>query len=173
MIKAVFVFQLLIIYSLQALSQRSGYHYDDYPAISYQNTIKAKINFNSNTNAKSYRTVISRGYNSSPINFAGHYVTVFIGCGMCCSFGVIIDANTGEIYNIPSNVEDEGIGCIDCLVDIDNANFKTDSRLFIAVSCHSNHNESNPVNTATYFVWLWNESKKKFEKLRDIKKLIR
>jgi len=50
--------------------------------------------------ARRYRTVIRRGAADGP-NFAGHYTVVFWGCGTACAQFVIVDAETGNVFDPP------------------------------------------------------------------------
>jgi len=49
---------------------------------------------------KNHRTVIREGLEKG-VNFAGHYVLVFWGCGAGCKQFVIVDAKTGAVYDPP------------------------------------------------------------------------
>jgi len=63
---------------------------------------KAILDLKSNPLGTENRTVISRGYNSTNANFAGHYILVYWGCGSPCKESVIVDVKTGKIYECPS-----------------------------------------------------------------------
>jgi len=49
---------------------------------------------------KNHRTVIREALERG-VNFAGHYVLVFWGCGAGCKQFVIVDAKTGAVYDPP------------------------------------------------------------------------
>ena len=75
--------------------------FDDFPAPVSDTSSKAPLDFNSNKEAKLYRTAIRNGYKEGNSTFGGHYELITWGCGSPCADGVIIDRKTGKIYDIP------------------------------------------------------------------------
>jgi len=109
------------------------------------------INYSSNKTARQFRSAISWSINKFGMNFAGHYNIARWGCGTSCISGAITDLKTGNVYDLPPASLDY--------------KFKNTSRLLVI----------NPPDSSGYFdycsyccapeLWIWNENKKKFEKL--------
>lgn len=84
------------------------------------------------------------------MNFAGHYNLARWGCGTCSINGTITDLKTGKVNDLsPAMLDYE---------------FQKDSRLLVI----------NPPDSSGFYdycsycepeLWVWNENKKKFEKL--------
>ncbi|CDZ67358.1 Hypothetical protein NGAL_HAMBI2605_56380 [Neorhizobium galegae bv. orientalis] len=55
----------------------------------------------------SFRTRISEGMKKGP-NFAGEFAIVQIGCGTSCSFAVVGNVRTGQVFQFPRGGEDVG-----------------------------------------------------------------
>lgn len=91
--------------------------FDRYPVESVYTGPSAKVNLWSHPKARMFRTRLREG-NQQPVNFAGHYKLVQIGCGTSCQISFIIDAKNGNVYGGP----DTALG----------ADFKKDSKLIIA-----------------------------------------
>jgi hypothetical protein len=70
------------------------------------------------TPAWHFRTAIRDGYEHTPINFAGTYVAVKIGCGAPCARWTVVDARTGAVY-------------FDVAQGSPTADFRVNSRLFV------------------------------------------
>lgn len=123
--------------------------------------------------AKAYKTRITKGYATGEISFSGYYVTIYWGCGTGCITGVMVDARDGKVYNLPV---DEHTASHNCPgeVDIERTSFKVDSKLFITTSCSEEFGDSpkNGQQTITHFINVWNEEKKKFHKIKEIKEVI-
>jgi len=49
-----------------------------------------------------FRTMLRNGAKDGP-NFAGHFTVVQWGCGTNCLSGAIVDAKTGQVYQLPSD----------------------------------------------------------------------
>lgn len=77
--------------------------FDDYKVSLVDNQSKAKLDFSSNKEAYNYRTKLREAYKSDTSNFAGHYTLVYWGCGSNCKSSMIIDRQTGKIYDSPSS----------------------------------------------------------------------
>lgn len=109
--------------------------------------VKAKLVLNSNKQGQMYRTTIKDAYKKD-INFAGHYCFVEWGCGSSCKESVIIDAETGKIYNGVNSAW--------------GYNFRKDSRMLIVNPPDSNGNcEYSEVYGSTR-IYIFDEEKKIF-----------
>lgn len=109
---------------------------------------KTPIQYSSNAIATEYRSVITKAYNNKGVNFGGHYCFVEWVCGMDCLRSVLLDLNTGVIYNAPTGT----LGYA----------YKKDSRMLIV----------NPPDSTGFYldypyfeprIYIWNEKSKKFE----------
>ena len=87
---------LLLLYAHTTLSQEKEL-FDEYKVEMYNGELKDP-DFASNPKVKKYRTTIIEAC-SEGINFAGKYTLVVNGCGTACQFGIIIDRETGIIYD--------------------------------------------------------------------------
>lgn len=111
---------------------------------------QASINYSTNRTARRFRSAINWSIDKFGINFAGHYNLARWGCGTSCVNGAITDLKTGNVYDLPPASLDY--------------EFQSDSRLLVI----------NPPDSSGYYdycsycepeLWVWNENKKKFEKL--------
>jgi hypothetical protein len=110
---------------------------------------KHSIDYNSNSTARRFKTVITNAYKKEGLNFGGHYCFVYWGCGSPCKASAIVDLSTGKVYDAPA----ASIGY----------DYRMDSRILIV----------NPKDTTGFFVdcaycnqevWILNEQTKKFHK---------
>ena len=116
--------------------------------------------------ARSYRTRIREGVTKGVgvfrdvkdepgPNFAGHYIVVQIMCGSPCTVMVIVDAQTGIIYDPPISAGKSGP---DKLVlpfvpfDLAKLEFHVNSRLFEITGCGA---ESAAVEGCSIYYFLW------------------
>ena len=51
--------------------------------------------------SRMFVTRLSNALRDSPVDFAGHYVITTFGCGSGCVYGGIVDAKTGQAYELP------------------------------------------------------------------------
>jgi len=123
--------------------------YDKYSVDTFTGK-RAAINYSSNMTARRFRSAINWSIDKFGMNFAGHYNLARWGCGTSCQNGAITDLQTGRVYDIPTASLDY--------------EFRKDSRLLVV----------NPPDSTGYYdycrycepeLWVWNEKKKKFEKL--------
>jgi hypothetical protein len=63
---------------------------------------QARLDFSSNKEAHNFRTSIRYAYKADTVNFAGHYTFVSWGCGSPCQSAVVVDRQSGKIYDAPS-----------------------------------------------------------------------
>jgi len=108
------------------------------------------LDWNSNPDAKMFKTRITEAYKIGKINFAGHFITAIFGCGSSCIMGFMIDVETGKIYNLPLGESNS------CLFADDRALYIENSRLFISGICRENPDS----NEVYYKAFLWDESSK-------------
>jgi hypothetical protein len=131
--------------------------FKDFKAPVYKGPI-AKLNIHSSHTARLFRTVLREGYKKPEVNFAGHYVLVYWGCGSPCKSGAIIDVKNGKVYDIPTAGEDY--------------DYKPDSRMLFI-----NPPMQNPPDTGWYYfknrigdmpaIWIFNERTKKFKEYHN------
>lgn len=55
---------------------------------------------------RNYRTRIREGWGTAP-DFAGRYVIIRIGCGTGCTFGIVGDHQSGELYDLGLGGEEQ------------------------------------------------------------------
>lgn len=84
------------------LKFKSNVSFNDFKVDTNEKKQKAPIDFTSNKNALNFKTRLIDEYDSEEPNFAGHYSFVFWGCGTACQSSLLIDRNTGKIYDSPS-----------------------------------------------------------------------
>jgi hypothetical protein len=77
---------------------RKPYKFEDFKVSQIFDGNYAKLNFKSNPNSKRFKTRISSCYDE-PINFAGHFIICWWGCGSPCQSMVLIDAVSGKIFD--------------------------------------------------------------------------
>ena len=82
--------------------------FDMYPVDSIYKGKLSKPNFETDPNAKEFRTRIKFGCNYSGVNFAGHYTIIEWGCGCACQEMAVVDRITGKIIysKIPFDTAD-------------------------------------------------------------------
>ena len=161
---------MLIICAFNGMGQTiAGYSFKNYRVDSFSKYKKAKINYESHKIAKLYKTAITEGYELGEVNFAGHYITIFWGCGAGCQDGAMVDVIDGNVYKIPIGESKYYFGC-SLAEDEDCVNFFKNSCLFVSMVCiQSKNNESTDLQNREYFINVWNESKKKFEFIKSVK----
>lgn len=164
---------VICLISLEANAQSIvGYSFESYPSVKNSVGQKAKINYNSNPDAKYYKTRINSSYKTSKVDFAGYYITTIWGCGTGCITGVMVDVRDGKIYDLPLGEDTSSIGCYSSDTVDDGPSYTARSRLFVKGTC----SETEIENTSSYkqeqkfFINVWNESKKKFELVKIVEK---
>jgi len=75
-----------------------------------------------------FRTMLRNGAKEGP-NFAGHFTVVQWGCGTNCLSGAIVDAKTGEVYQLPALGKERAD-----YFESEWLHFRPDSRLMIVCS---------------------------------------
>lgn len=86
----------------EVLKFTSHLSFKDFKVDTLENAQKAPIDFTSNANATDFKTRVVNAYQSDKANFAGHYTFVFWGCGTACQSGLLVDRNTGKIFDVPT-----------------------------------------------------------------------
>ena len=175
--KTLFIIGLfLLIIKLNAQTVE-GFSFEKYKVDNHSIFKKAKLNFQSNQEAKYFKTRITEGYKSGKVDFAGYYITIIWGCGTGCINGVMVDIRDGKIYDLPLGEEFYYAGCSSNNEDEqedDSLNYFKNSRLFITTVCSENEieNTNNVKQEKSYFINIWNEQKKKFELSKKLEKTI-
>jgi len=86
--------------NLQKTKKESLPTFEDFPVSEIFEGTQAPINYSSHPSAMNFYTEITEGAKEKP-NFAGHCTIIEWGCGTSCQTGVVFDAKTGNIYDIP------------------------------------------------------------------------
>ena len=119
-------------------------------------TVKADIDFKSNSLAERYRTVITEKYNELGVNFASYYIITTWGCGSGCVTGVMVDTRDGIVYSMPEDKEWGGNGTY--------IESKKESKLLKTVAvAQSPSGEVEEIRKS----WEWNEDLKKFKFIKE------
>lgn len=89
---------------------------------------------------RQFRTRIRERAAQGP-NFAGHFTIADWGCGTSCKSGVLVDARTGKVYDVPFGI----LGYGQALKYADGSetgglDYRLDSRLLIARGCPEDEN---------------------------------
>ncbi len=108
----------------------------------------APIDFSSNRNARWYRTLLSKTYKDSSVNFAGHFCFFYVCGGTIGCHSLVVDAKTGKVYDGP----DAGW----------EYQFKVDSRMLI-INPPDDNGWYEDVPDLTPEIYLWNPKTFKFE----------
>jgi len=173
--KFYFIITLLLINAKSYSQKLEDYTFEKYKTPQFSTAKNAKINYASNPTASGYRTNVSYGYNSAKPTFASYYVTSTWGCGGGCITGVMIDVRDGKVYDLPINEDTSYNGCFSQDISKDDRyKFQKDSGLLITSVC----SEISVVGTdkykdeKEYFIFIWDETKKKFNLIKKIKKIV-
>ena len=105
--------------------------------------------------------VLRDGKDQPGPNFAGHYIVVQIMCGSPCTVMVIVDAQTGIIYNPPISAGNSGSDKVVLPYipfDLAKLEFHVNSRLFEISGCGPEGTAVEPCSTY-YFLWDRNDWK--------------
>jgi hypothetical protein len=121
-----FIFLLMTTFVLAQKEKEPSF--SDYRVKAQRITAK-QPNLASNKNARMYRTNL-RNAAKEGVNFAGHYVLAWWGCGTSCIEAAIIDARTGKVF-FPSVLQGVGAGFCDLPDNVETLDFKPNSRLLI------------------------------------------
>jgi len=86
-----------------------------------------------------FQSMIRSGAAKGP-NFAGHYTIAIWGCGASCISGVVVDAKSGAVRNLPFAVLTNGLstfadGKTAADSDFEPLSFNLKSRLLVAHGC--------------------------------------
>jgi len=120
-------------------------------------TTKAEVNFANYPEAKQFKTRILEGYKNGEVNFAGHYIATYFGCGAGCIMGFMVDVNNGEIYDLPLGEENM------CFWTVERALYTSYSKLFISSICK----ETDESKELYYIAFAWNEEEKAFKSVKS------
>lgn len=119
----------------------STYAYADSPvfenySVSVYQGKHANLILNSKT--KLYKTSF-RALQRENVNFAGHYVVNFIGCGAGCALGIGFNVKTGNTLFLPFG-SISGCELKDEYIDQE-YEYRADSRLIISTGLHDGENQ--------------------------------
>ncbi len=103
------------------------------------------LNLASHRNGRMFRTRLREAWKGG-VNFAGHFIYTYWGCGSGCVQGAIIDAKTGRIY-FPDEMAGMGFGGL--LGDGEPMDYRNDSRLFVIRGATGESEEPG----TTWLVW--------------------
>jgi len=160
------IFSIVSLFTSIAANAQTieNYSFSDFPA-SLSNRQKAKLNLESNKLGKTFKTKITQEYKTGKVNFAGHYIVIDIYKGG----GAMVDINNGKIYDCPF-WEGPGMGC-DESFEYPQATYKN-SRMIVYSECSQNM-ENEKFNDIIYYVYIWDEAKKQFSNVKEIKKRVK
>jgi|GEM_PF-5832136 len=113
------------------------FRFEDYAVKKREVSQIAEIDFSGVKDAGIFRKKIEESLGRE-INFAGHYILGLWSCGGNCQMGKVLDALTGELYDLP--------GIISCGLA-----YRADSKLLI-VDIDKRCNRRLDLSTR-YFVW--------------------
>lgn len=125
--------------------------FEDYK-VKVSKTTPKLISFRGNRDARMFRTRL-RQARKGGVNFAGHFIFAFWGCGTSCLQGAIINTKTGVVY-FPKELGGMSFGFLgenDMPLQ-----YQKDSKLFILNGTAGNAEE----NGKYYFVWQGTKFKK-------------
>jgi hypothetical protein len=86
-----------------SLKSKLNVSFNDFKSVSIDNKSKAKLDLSSLKDANQFKTKLTEAYNADTANFAGHFTFVYWGCGSPCKMSMIIDRQTGKIYDAPAS----------------------------------------------------------------------
>lgn len=146
-----------------------GYRFSEYLSKNTSVKTKAKIDFTSYEVDKKFKNEIFNQYKKGKVNFASFYIICTWSCGAGCSGGVMVDVRTGRIYKLPMGEDRNYVGCVfdkgENFIE-----FSLNSRLFITQICEQNKKTfKNDIQEKEYFINIWNEDKKNFILIDNIK----
>lgn len=159
-----FLSSVLIFASNIVFSQNiDNFDFEKYPAKS-QNTEKKPLKNQSHSLTKSYAEISKSLYETSDVNFGGHYIVLNIGSTNYETSAVLADVSTGRIYDIPENKEPFSPEAISKCLDEETFITKPTSTLLI-VNNFTDGQFDKPVKN----YYSWNEKTKKFKLLKTEK----
>jgi hypothetical protein len=135
-------------------------------SVKVENKTAKRVNFESHSEAKMYRTNLKNALANSDVNFAGKYILTYWGCGTGCRQGALIDAKTGNVF-FPNELQGVYAGGIE-LGDHDMLEFKKNNNLLIIYGYAGRGFESENKNQHGIYYYQWNG--KAFKLLKFINK---
>lgn len=139
-------------------SLNTAFEYFPVDVTNYLDT-KHPVDFESNKEARRFKTVISEKYKENKCDFAGYYTVIIWGCGSGCLDGVMVDTRDGKIYDLPSKKGYPDIG--------NNAEYYRNSILLMTSFTHTTYIPDTTNREVDKYYWLWNESAKEFVKYKS------
>ncbi len=118
-------------------------------AVKVSNAKPKPIVFRGNPDARMFRTRLKESLKDG-INFAGHFIFTYWGCGTSCIQGAIINAKTGVVY-FPEELGGVGFGFGNAGLEIadEPLQYRKDSRLFILTG----YRGGTEISGVSYLVW--------------------
>ena len=169
------VILLLFFAFIQVNAQTiEGYSFQNYSVKKHSFVKKAKLNFQSNPSASIFKKWIIEGYEKSKdINFGGYYVLISWKMGTDSMEGVLVDSRDGKIYNLPPYPRTTGNNCYQDREELQKITYTASSKLFITTACKEFYIEENKEykQEKIFYMSLWNEQYKKFELIKEVKKI--
>jgi hypothetical protein len=149
--KITFISFVFLLMTTFALGQKKVPSFSDYRVKAERITAK-QPNLASNKYARMYRTNL-RNAAKEGVNFAGHYVLAWWGCGTGCLEAAIIDARTGKVF-FPAILQGVGAGFCELPDDVETLDYKPNSRLLVLSGFKGgDQNSSNGKCGIYYFEW--------------------
>lgn len=127
--------------------------FDEHKVEVWTATPKA-VDLDSHKDARMFRTRLTEARNEG-VNFAGHYIFTYWGCGTNCLVGAVIDGKTGKVF-FPEEVAGLGVGLPGTDIEAEALEFRKDSKMLIVRGALSN---GDSVGTH-YLVWEGNRFRK-------------
>ncbi len=127
--------------------------FEDFKVSITDNSSKANLNLSSNNNASNFRSRLRDAYKADTSNFAGHYTFVYWGCGSPCQSSLIIDRQTGKIYDSPG----ASLGF----------DFRTDSRMLITNPPDKNGYYRDDCFYCKPIIYVFDEKTKTFSEIKS------
>ncbi|HUF02686.1 MAG TPA: hypothetical protein VMM38_00770 [Aridibacter sp.] len=120
--------------------------FEDHTTEIWNGTAKA-VDLNSHKDARMFRTRLQEARNEG-VNFAGHYILTYWGCGTNCLVGAVIDGKTGKVF-FPEEMAGLGVGLPGTDIEAEAVEFRKDSLMLIVRGALS---DDDGVGTH-YLVW--------------------
>ena len=157
------ILSIALFLMLNTLNAQSieGVNFED-DAVKVSNTKKAKVDYASHPFGKTFKTILTQGYNENKVNFGGHYVCVLWG-GQGTSDGAIVDITTGKIYALPLTMANSSRQT--SYNNNENIFSEANSNLFVCFRNAVNQKDPNLVNLYYHF-YKWNDNTKKFSLIK-------
>ncbi|MCO6512565.1 MAG: hypothetical protein J5I65_17410 [Aridibacter famidurans] len=112
--------------------------FEDNHAAVWKGTPRA-VNLSSHKDARMFRTRLTEAQKEG-VNFAGHFILTYWGCGTNCLVGALIDAKTGRVF-FPEQMAGLGVGLPGTDIEAEALEFRKDSSMLIVRGALSDDEE--------------------------------